>query len=259
MSSEQQGPDEQESAADYVRADTSKFPRAHSDEPTLAGFRKHLLSKRQAAHDAKGQYLSRNFYAALLGNIVSVIDAYADEFTEATKQRRAQREAAYGLRALADRYEQAEPQHRDEMAEQAGQSLSLTEAGLIRRVAKALEQGLPDVIVDAHVDGMSAPAIARELSCSTRHAYQVIKDYPWEAVWTLYRATGDDQWEEVTTEVVETTETADDLANAIIGKRLTDDLARTGARVLVWRAGDGNDPDKARGECEIEASTQTDH
>lgn len=182
------------------------------------------------------------------------------EHEEATELRRANQEAAHGLREVADRYERAESfEERDDIAEQAGASLTLAEAGLIRRMAKALEGSLPDLIVDAHVDGMSAPSIARELGCSDRHAYKVISDYPWEALWTLYRATDDDEWEEVAAELVDTTETADDLANGIIGQRLTDDLARTGARVCVWRAGDGNDPDQARGECVIEASTQTGH
>ncbi|MFD6873263.1 MULTISPECIES: hypothetical protein [unclassified Streptomyces] len=182
------------------------------------------------------------------------------EYEEATEVSRAGREAAHGLREVADRYERAQTfEECDDITEQAGASLSLPEAGLIRRLSKALEGSLPGLIVDAHVDGMNAPSIARQVGCSDRHAYKVIKDYPWEALWTLYRATGDDEWEEVAAELIETTDTADDLANRIIGQRLTDDLARTGARVLVWRAGDGNDPDDARGECVIEASAQNDH
>ncbi|MFZ3471449.1 hypothetical protein ACODT4_20690 [Streptomyces sp. 2.9] len=182
------------------------------------------------------------------------------EQEEATELRRANQEAAHGLREVADRYAKAESyQERDDIAEQGGGSLTLAEAGLIRRMSKALEGALPGVIVDAHVDGMSAPQIARELACSDRHAYKVISDYPWDALWILYRATGDDVWEPVHEGLIETTETADDLANRIFGERLTDDLARSGARVLVWRTGDGNDPDQARGECEIEGSTQTDH
>ncbi|MFK0233743.1 hypothetical protein [Streptomyces vinaceus] len=182
------------------------------------------------------------------------------EHEAATARHRVEFEETAGLQDVIDRYNMAEShQERDDIAEQAGGSLRLTTAGFIRRMSKALEASLPGVIVDAHVDGMSAKQIARELSCSDRHAYQVIKDYPWEAAWILYRATGDDEWEQVDAGLIETTETADDLANQLIGQRLTDDLARTGARVSVWRAGDGNDPDEARGECVVEGDTRFDH
>ncbi|MGP3687384.1 hypothetical protein ACTVZO_22225 [Streptomyces sp. IBSNAI002] len=261
--SDQQQPhhDEQGSTGHYERADASKFPTSELGQRAAAeGWTGPGLAK--AVRDHNRRMLARTGVDADRARTDVLRDKILTLFAEheeATEVRRAGQEAAYGLRELADRYAKAETrQERDDLAEQAGGSLTLPEAGLIRRVAKALEMALPGVIVDAHVDGMSAPSIARELACSDRHAYQVIKDYPWGAQWILYRATGDDEWEEVAAELVETTETAADLANRIIGQRLTDDLARTGARVCVWRAGDGNDPDEARGECEIEASTQTD-
>ncbi|MFD8948979.1 hypothetical protein ACFV0B_09020 [Streptomyces xanthophaeus] len=265
--SDQQQPDEQGGTADYERADASKFPTTEAGQraavegkATAEGWTGPGLSRATREHNRRvlarsGVEIDRPAADVLREKMLALIL----EHEEATELRRAGEEAAYGLRGLADRYAKAEShQERDDLAEQAGGSLTLPEAGLIRRVAKALEMALPGVIVDAHVDGMSAPSIARELACSDRHAYQVIKDYPWEAQWILYRATGDDEWEEVAAELVETTETADDLANRVIGQRLTDDLARSGARVSVWRAGDGNDPDEARGECVIEGSTETD-
>lgn len=190
--------------------------------------------------------------------------AVIEEYEEARDRHRAQQEAAYGLTAFAERYAKAETaQERDDLAEQYGGSLTLAEAGLIRRVAKAMERALPDVIVEAHIGdqdgGMSAKEIARELACSTRHAYQVIRDYPWEAQWIMYRPTDDGQWEEVDSGIVETTETAADLANQVYGQRLDDALARSGARVCVWRTGDGNDPDEARGVEEHEGDTPYDH
>ncbi|MGZ9931951.1 hypothetical protein ACXNSR_18990 [Streptomyces sp. NC-S4] len=214
----------------------------------------------KAVRDHNGRMLARAGLeidppsaAVLRGKMLALLA----EYEEAAEVSRAGREAAHGLRGVADRYERAQTfEECDDIAEQAGASLSLPEAGLIRRLSKALEASLPGVIVDAHVDGMSARQIARQLACSDRHAYQVIKDYPWEASWALHRATDDGEWEEVTAGLIETTETAEDLANQLMGQHLTDALARRGARVLVWRAGDGNDPDDTRGECEIEASAK---
>ncbi|WP_079405459.1 hypothetical protein [Streptomyces sp. 3211] len=267
MTEQQPQPDEQGTRAEYVRADMSKAPTSEAGQraaaegmATAQGWTGPELSK--AVREHNGRVLARTGVDIHQGEAATLREkllALLAEHDETADRHRAQEEAAYGIRAFAERYAKAESfEERDDLAEQYGSSLTLPEAGLIRRVAKALESGLPGVIVDAHVDGMSARAIARELSCSDRHAYQVIKDYPWEAVWILYRATGDDEWEQVDAGLVETTETADDLANQLMGRHLTDDLARTGARVSVWRAGDGNDPDEARGECQIEGNSTTD-
>ncbi|MFJ7267266.1 hypothetical protein ACIQV3_11475 [Streptomyces sp. NPDC099050] len=188
--------------------------------------------------------------------------ALLDEYDKDRERHRAQQEAAHGLASLAERYAATKSfEERDDIAEQFGESLTLAEAGLIRRVAKAVEGALPGMIVDAHVDGWSAPEIASEVTCSARHAYQVIRDNPWEALWVLYRDVGNGKWESVASGPEETTETADDLAERILASRVGDDVAlsRSGARVCVWRAGDGDDPDKARGEAEHEGDTQLDH
>lgn len=264
-----QQPDEQDSSAHYQRADPAKFPASEAGQraavegmATAEGWTGPGLSKAVREHnrrrEAEGPRLEtdRSRADALRDKMLALFA----EMDEAAEVRRTGPEAAHGVREVADRYGRAiSHQERDDIAEQAGATLNLPEAGLIRRLAKALERTLPDLIVDAHVDGMSAPQIARELACSDRHAYQVIRDRPWEARWTLYRATGDDEWEEVTAGTTETTETADDLADRLWSEHRTDDLARSGARVSVWRAGDGNDPDDARGECEIPPSTQTGH
>lgn len=274
MSSDEQQPtgeDEQTTAAYYERADASKFPTSGLGQRAaiegMGATRGFVVPGKDEATRARNL---RKMARMGIGRL-EIDQAAADkirakmvelmaEYDEQRERERAQEEAAYGLKAFADRYAAAKSyEERDDLAEQAGNSMSLPEAGLVRRLAKALEGALPDVIVDAHVDGMNAREIARELACSERHAYQVIKDYPWEAAWVLYRATGDDEWERVDAGLIETSETADDLADRILGERLDEALARTGARVCVWRAGDGDDPDEARGVAEHEADTPYNH
>lgn len=185
-------------------------------------------------------------------NLRDKVLAVIAEYNEAARRDRVQpQEAAYGLARFAELYAKAKSYaERDDLAEQFGGSLSLAEAGSIRRVAKALEGALPDLIVEAHIGGMSAPQIARELACSDRHAYQVIKDYPWEARWVLYRAMWmprmEHKWVKLASGTQGTTETAEDLARQILDERLDDTLAREGARVYVWRSGDGGSMDEAR-------------
>ncbi|MFE5673855.1 hypothetical protein ACFQ7B_00305 [Streptomyces erythrochromogenes] len=262
MSDEQQPrPDEEPRTAHYQRADASRFPTdplgqraAVEGMATAEGFEIPGDTEATRAHNRRALARTGRPKAEqpapdqLRDKLLAVIE----EYEEAQERHRAQEEAAYGLTAFAERYAKAQTaQERDDLAEQFGGSLTLPEAGLIRRVAKAAEQSLPDVIVDAHVDGMTAPQIARELACSSRHAYQVIKDYPWDAQWTLYRAMWlprmDYEWVEVASGTVETTETANDLAQQILDERLDNTLAREGARVCVWRTGDGNDMYEARG------------
>ncbi|MFE4203942.1 MULTISPECIES: hypothetical protein [Streptomyces] len=261
MSDEQQPrPDEQGTAGHYERADASKFPTSElgqraAVEGTAAaqGWTGPGLTKAVRDHNRRAAARSKLEINPPQADVLreKVLALFA-EMEEATEVRRAGHEAAHGLRQIADRYAKAESyEERDAVAQQAGGSLNLPEAGLVRRLAKALERTLPDLIVDAHVDGMNAPAIARELACTDRHAYQVIRDRPWEAHWALYRAMWsprmDYEWRKVASGTVETTETAEDLASQILDERLDNTLAREGARVCVWRTGDVYDMDDARG------------
>lgn len=196
---------------------------------------------------------------SLADNLRDKVLAVIVEYNEAARRDRVHpQEAAYGLTRFAELYAKAKSYaERDDLAEQFGGSLSLAEAGLIRRIAKALEGALPDLIVEAHIGGMSAPQIARELACSDRHAYQVIKDNPWEAQWVAYRAMwlpdGDYTWKMVDSGTVETTESALYIATDICDQLLEDDdLARSGVRANVWRAGDEDDFDETRAFVERE-------
>lgn len=278
--SDQQRPDEQSSSGHYERADASKFPTsevgqraavegmAAAEGWTGPGLSKAVREHNRRAAARSGLEIDRPRADVLRDKMLAIFA----EMEEATELRRANQEAAHGLRELADRYADAEShEERDAIAEQAGASLTLAEAGLIRRVAKAMERALPEMIVAAHVGdgedapGMAAPEIARELGCTSRHAYQVIRDNPWEARWVLYRATGDAQWEPVHSGTVQTTDTAAELAYHILAERVGDDvaLARTDVRVCVWwtadELDDEPDPDEARATDYREGDTPLNH
>lgn len=236
----------------YKRADPSKFPTTEAGQRAAA----------------EGTATGQGFTVQSAGDkLRQKMFELIEEYEEDRNRHRAQGEAAHGLNELAERYAKAKSYaERDEIAEQFGAHLSLSEAGLIRRVAKSMERALPDLIVEAHIgdggdnDGMGAPEIARELGCSPRHAYQVIRDNPWEAPWIAYRAAGVDEWVSVVEGQRETTDTAEDVAEAILSEQWFDnDIARNGGRVCVWRTGDDLDPDNARAEATREADTQLDH
>lgn len=254
--------------APYTRADTSKFPTTPAGqqasiegvvaamggtEATRAHNRR-MLAKRRAMEELEGTAMGR-LQANLLAEVV--------RFEEEREAERRQWDAAQGtaLDTLAQGFRKAtSTAARHDLAEQVGSSLPLAEAGVIRRVAKALEASMSGVVVDARVDGWAAKEIAAELDVTPSYVYRMLRDYPWEAAWIMYRATGDDEWERVDSGTAEaTSESADDLADQILGERLDDTLARSGARVCVWRTGDGDDPDQARGTAEHEGDTPLDH
>lgn len=183
------------------------------------------------------------------------------EYEEQREAERRQFEAAEGtaLDMLAEGFHRAtNTAERHDLAEQVGSSLPIAEAGVIRRAAKALEDALPGVVVDARVDGWTAKEIADEIGASTSYVYRMLRDYPWDAQWALYVQpdgwtddSDDEPWQRITDGIEESAgETAEEVAYRILDERLDDDLATKSVRVAVWRAGDGLDLTDARGDVE---------
>ncbi|KMS74396.1 hypothetical protein ACM01_13960 [Streptomyces viridochromogenes] len=185
-----------------------------------------------------------------------------DQFDREREAEQHQDEASEssGLARLAKEYARATTATaRAALAERVGPSLSLAEAGVIRRTAKAVEGALPNVIVAARVDGWTAAEIATELGVTASYVHRILRNNPWDAAWTMYRATGDGMWEPVESGNLCATESATSVAEQILGERLDVALARSGARVCVWRTGEEGDPDDARFTAEHDGDTIRDH
>ncbi|MFD5873727.1 hypothetical protein [Streptomyces sp. NPDC060322] len=266
MTDEQQ-PEEQR-AAEYRRADPAKMPTTPlGQEAAIEGIvaamggteatrahNRRKLAERRAMEDMEGTAVGR-FQASLLAEFY--------RFEEEREAERRQWDAAHGtaLDTLAQGFRAARnTAARHDLAEQVGSSLPLAEAGVIRRVAKALEAAMPGVVVDARVDGWTAKEIAAELDLTPSYVYRMLRDYPWEAAWSLYvmpdgwtSDSNDEPWERVTGGTEETAgETAAEVARRILDERLDDDLATKRVRVAVWRAGDGDNLGDSRGDAEHE-------
>ncbi|MFM9706545.1 hypothetical protein [Streptomyces galilaeus] len=196
------------------------------------------------------------------GRLRTQLLAAFDQFEQECEVEQCQYEAAEssGLARLAEEYARATTaKARAALAERIGPSLSLTEAGLIRRTAKAIEPALPGMIVEARIDGGSAADIATELGMTASYVHRVVRSNPWAAAWTLCRATGDDSWEVVESGTLDTTEPAGSVADQILADRLDVALARAGARVCVWRTGEEDDPDAIRATREYDGDAMYDH
>ncbi|MFH8403768.1 hypothetical protein ACH4FX_03200 [Streptomyces sp. NPDC018019] len=122
-------------------------------------------------------------------------------------------------------------------AEISAETLTLAEAGRIRRAYKAAEAALPRLVLEAAADGLEAPAIARDLAVTPSYVYRILRErvrYTWRldvrdgGGWAV-RSSGQD--------VVERA-----LGSASrLAERL---LAETGAdRVLLWEGPRTTDAD----------------
>ncbi|WP_329148787.1 helix-turn-helix domain-containing protein [Streptomyces sp. NBC_01456] len=258
-------PDEP-TTAHYTRADASKFPTTPAgQQASIEGMvaamggteatrihNRRMLAERRAQEQTEGTAMGR-FQAHLLAELT--------RYEEEREAERRQYEAAEGtaLDLLAEGFRKARSTaERHDLAEQVGSSLPLAEAGVIRRVAKALEASMSGVVVDARVDGWTAKEIAAELDLTPSYVYRMLRDYPWEAQWVLYvqpdgwtSGSDDEPWQRIADGIEESAgETADEVARRILDERLDDDLATKCVRVAVWRAGDGLDLGDARGDVE---------
>ncbi|MGW1772538.1 hypothetical protein [Streptomyces sp. NPDC002104] len=259
----------------YERADASKFPTGEAGQRAAAegmaaaeGF-EIVPADENAASDHPGWTPPELFKAvevhearqSATGSLRRKMLELFEEHEREVELHRGQQEAAHGLSHVAGRYAEAQSyEERDAIIAEYEERLSLPEAGLIRRLSKAMERVLPAIIVEAHADGQTAPQIARELGCTTRHAYQVIRDNPWTAPWVLYRASDDGQWVRVTSGQEQTSETAEDYAERILAEQVSDPtLSRWDTRVCVWLGFETEDPDDALADASRKGDRPLDH
>ncbi|GAA3237199.1 hypothetical protein [Streptomyces lavendulae] len=251
-------------ALHYKRADASKFPTTPAGqqaavEGAAAASGWEIVKKVRAAKGA-GRLESEPTSAAVLRDKML---ALIEEHEAAQEIARAGHEAFHDIAELSERYTRATSETvREGIVADFADHVSLPAAGLIRRAAKALESVLPDLIVEHHIDGMSAAGIARELGYShPTYPHKVIRDNPWDAVWILYVGGDTGNWEPAKTGTCTSTETAEDLAEQVLSGQLDDTLARRDVRLCVWREGDENErnPDFARAWCDREADTPYNH
>jgi AraC-like DNA-binding protein len=250
----------------YTRADASKFPTHPAGQQASIEGMVAALGGAEATRIHNRRMLERQRRDANESPAAKLRDQLFNLIEEYEEQREADRrqwEAAEGtaLDMLAEGFHAARSTaERHDLAEQVGSSLPIAEAGVIRRVAKALEASMSGVVVDARVDGWTAKEIAAELDLTPSYVYRMLRDYPWEAAWALYvmpagwtSDSDDEPWERVTGGTEESAgETAEEVARRILDERLDDDLATKRVRVAVWRAGDGDNLLDARGDAEHE-------
>lgn len=256
--------------AHYTRANASNFPKHPADQQ--ASF-EGMVAAHGGAEATRIRNRNRNrrmleqrrleVDETAAGKLRESILSLIEEFEEQREAERHQCEAAEGtaLDTLAEGFRKAtSTAKRHDLAEQVGSSLPITEAGIIRRAAKALEAAMPRVVVDARVDGWTAKEIAAELDLTPSYVYRILRDYPWEAAWALYEMpdgwtsdSDDEPWQHIAQGTEESAgETADEVARRILDERLDADLATKRVRVAVWRASDGLDLVDARGDVEHE-------
>ncbi|MGI5450565.1 hypothetical protein ACQEVM_33285 [Streptomyces sp. CA-243310] len=247
-------------AQSYQRADSSKFPTAPAGQQAsvegAAAASGWQIAKRAGAARAK---IDSPAAAVLREKMLALLD----EFDTTADTARSGNEAGHEIGHLAEGYAQATSHDaRERIVAEFAEHASLPAAGLIRRAAKALESHLPALIIEHHIGGQSAAGIARELGYShPTYVHKTIRDNPWEAVWTLYRAADGDTWEQATAGTCTTTESAENLAEQLLSQQLDVELSRRNVRLCVWRSGDENeqDPDFARAWSDREADTPHNH
>ncbi|MEV4966670.1 hypothetical protein AB0886_05300 [Streptomyces sp. NPDC024062] len=82
---------------------------------------------------------------------------------------------------LAENYDRATADyatdaHREDLAAEVAEELSLAEAGTIRRAAKAVELGMPGIICRARADGMAPNEIARQLGATGSYVRRILRE-----------------------------------------------------------------------------------
>ncbi|MDT0432790.1 hypothetical protein [Streptomyces salyersiae] len=81
------------------------------------------------------------------------------------------------LNALAQSYDRATTDaHRENLAAEVAEELSLAEAGTIRRAAKAVELGMPGIICRARATGMEPNEIARQLGATGSYVRRILRE-----------------------------------------------------------------------------------
>ncbi|MFE0189306.1 hypothetical protein [Streptomyces sp. NPDC058989] len=202
-----------------------------------------MTSTDQSQYDAAVRLLAERPY---LADLVTHLDRAAREYESSRPEARpvtvsaGDEEGAPALFALARAHaDSANREERAEAVEVLSSKMPLSEAGTVRRAAKAIEGALPEIILDARINGQSPSEIARELGfANDSRVYTYLRKHSWEASYRLDRFQ-DGSW--VTTDSG-TREVFKDSA-----EQVAVDVAREHTpgddhvRVSVWRAGDPGD------------------
>ncbi|WP_329148261.1 hypothetical protein OIU91_19770 [Streptomyces sp. NBC_01456] len=125
---------------------------------------------------------------------------------------------------------------RAEAVEVIGSEMSLSEAGTVRRAAKAIEGALPEIILDARINGQSPTEIARELGfANDSRVYLYLRKHPWQASYLVERHQGG-SWVKVDSGLREVFKDSAEQVAVDVAREQAPGDARV--RVSVWRAGD---------------------
>lgn len=201
--------------------------------------------------DAVRLLAERPYLAELVTQLDRTLREYESSRTEAqpTATTAYDEEIAPSLLKLAQAHAREwNLEERTEAIEAIGSEMDIYEAGTVRRVAKAVEGALPDIVLEARISGASVSTIARELGfANDSRVYHFLRNFPWEASYRVDRYQND-EWVKVDSGLRAVfKDDAEQVAVDVYGEQDLPDDAHM--RVSVWRAGDPGDfidVDKAR-------------
>lgn len=194
-------------------------------------------------YDAAVRLLAERPY---LADLVTHLDRAVREYESSRPEARpvavsaGDEEGAPSLFALARAHVgSANWEERTDAVEVIASTMPLSEAGTMRRAAKAIEGALPEIILNARINGQSPSEISRELGfANDSRVYTYLRSHPWEASYRLDRFQ-DGSWVIVdsgTREVFK--DPAEQVAVDVAREHAPGDAH---VRVSVWRAGDAGD------------------
>lgn len=144
-------------------------------------------------------------------------------------------QAAPALFALARTHAAPAGDTRDEEITRLAGALTLDEAGTLRRAAKALEQRLPELVLDARIDGAAPPEIARRLLVTESYVYRILRENPWQARWRIDGPTAGKGGKPKTGSLEVFKDSAEQVAQKVLAN--TQRVTR-GSTLRVWREGE---------------------
>ncbi|MFD8545025.1 hypothetical protein [Streptomyces sp. NPDC059649] len=202
-----------------------------------------MTSRDQSQYDAAVRLLAERPY---LADLVTHLDRAVREYESNRPEARpvavsaGDEEGAPALFALARAHaDAANREERAEVVEVLGAKMPLSEAGTVRRAAKAIEGALPEIILDARINGQSASEISRELGfANDSRVYSYLRKHPWEASYRLDQFQ-DGSWVTVDSGTREVLKDSAEQVAVDVARELAAGDARV--RVSVWRLGDPGD------------------
>ncbi|MFF3886587.1 hypothetical protein [Streptomyces sp. NPDC001914] len=271
MSTDQPHGDEQgvEPAAEYTRADASKFPTTPAGQEAAvegtAAAHGYTLRRRgtfeRIADDLNRRGVPTNTAAgALFTQMVTLFNEFERE-TAAERAREGDTnpydlDPFADVHDLAEQYDQArantsEPADLERFLDNLAEDFDLADVKALRTAAAAVAEAMGRIALAARKDGMSPDRIANETGYTASRIAQFLREEKqrraemplagqWDAFVTVERHDGT-EWRGLSEESIATAEEPTDLARRILATA-REGLPTDTVRVRVWRFGESEGP-----------------